>query len=422
MQSNLAYNKILAVLVVLMPILNIYGVGIPGLSISKVLIVLVIGLGFLLRYFTNPVYPKGYLTYFLYIMLIPQMYSMLAGTASLGDIIYKSISTLFFALTLGYGLRYIDQKYLIKVFGRVTLACSILFLVQEALFFTTGYRLLGIIPWLPMASGESIGSYIDIQSSIDRSTSVFLEPSHFARYVASYLCIKLFVDRKGFVDIPVIFYSAIILLSRSGNGYLLLGLLWIVWIFICIKRGRYIIQASLTALVVLAGFIVLQSGRYSSENQVTTAVLSRSSELSAEGEFNTSGFIRMYRGYVLYSELTPVEQVIGIGQGNLESYLKTHDVSEYAQMAYYNLDNMMYLNGMQECLVFGGIIGLVLFLFFLFRLMRNNYLLGKVLILAIILINLMSQAYNDTLVLLLLILAALLKNEYAARNNMREIK
>jgi hypothetical protein len=368
---------------VLLPILNIYSIGIVGLSVGKLLLLLFIVYGLFIKQYSLPKFPRNYLLYFIYMFIIPFLY-IFTDMTSMSDILYKSIGTMFFALSFGYAYRYLDYGCLVRIYEKSALICSVFFLIQEIFYFSGGTRILGIIPGLPIVNGENTNAYVDMQEALTRSTSFFLEPAHFAQYISMYLVIKLFADRDKFVDFSSFFASIILLLSRSGNGYFVLILCWSIYLLLCIVKRRYLSKVFLSIIVLMA----LVSVALNFEgNEILSSVISRKEELSTNAE-NTSGYIRIFSGYFFYNELPSMAKIFGIGHGRLGHA------------------NALYLNGIQQILIFGWIIGLFLFSIFLFGLMKNNSTIAKILVLVILLFHFIAIGYNSTVILLMFVIVS----------------
>ena len=400
-------DKYFAFFIALLPILNIYGLGVPGISIGKLIIVFIIIWGIILRKYDLPSFPKLFLLYFLYILIVPQLFTLITGEAKLGSIIYKSIGSLFFLFILGYGCKYLNFKYLIRYYELIVIVCCAFFFVQELAFDLFNLKIIGIISWLPLTNMDSTIEHISRMNEFSRSSSFFLEPSHFVQFISIFLVMKVFSKRKNFVDFSSVFISLILVFAQSGIGYLALLLVWVSFFVFCLYRRKHVLAIVLT-LVIMGGLSMPIGNRLGVFSGEKDSPLSRISELSSREVEYTSGYIRIYRGYVFYSGLTPVEKIVGIGLGSLETYLEYQPMPKYEELLFSTKDDY-YLNGIQQHLVFGGIIGLFLYLLFLFKLLRHNSIIGKIVVLLIILLGFVTMTFNDVIILLMLIFAFLFK-------------
>ena len=85
-------------------------------------------------------------------------------------------------------------------------------------------------------------------------------------------------------------------------------------------------------------------------------LLERQDELSNDIEY-TSGFLRIFRGYYVYEEFTPIEKVIGVNNLTiLDERIKT------CKAAFTFKENDYYANTFQKFLLNTGIIGVIFFI------------------------------------------------------------
>jgi hypothetical protein len=408
MNSQEKWNKCFAFFLAILPILDIYGFGIPGISIGKLSLIIILSAGILLGIFCKfPLFPKGFLLYFLYMLIVPQILALLSGGTYIGNIVYKSIGSIFFLLILGYGSRCINLNMFLKYYEKIVVVCSVFFIIQELAFYLFDVKIIGLIPQLPLTSMKPTAEQILLLRNLSRSASFFLEPAHFAQYISAFLILKLFSRREHFLNFSTIFITLIMILTRSGIGYIVLLLVWIIFFFSCLRNKERLLPATFTLLSMgLALFFAFRFGVINFNNDT----LSRVGELSSKQASYSSGFIRVYRGYSLFAELPALEKIFGIGQGNVETYVNSHHLPEYKKL-FFDAKDDLFLNGIQQNLVYGGIIGLCLFLFFLFKLFNRNTIIGKTLVLTVFTLSFMAMTYNDVSVLIMLTLATLQKKE-----------
>lgn len=393
-------EKLFTIFLILLPVTNIYGCGIPGVSLGKlILIVLLMGLFVQKQRFIAPSIPSFWLPFCIWVLVGPFFY-LLSDWFSLNDAIYKFIGVTGFWLTLGYGLKIVDFQYALKIYEKCAFVFSLIFLLQSAVFFATGRNLVFLIPGLPLADATSISDYLAGQSVWDRQCSVFLEPAYFAIYIAIFLCCYLSQKPEKLFSWRVFFYIAILLLIRSGNGYFCLIFLFV---FFGVFRLRRIITnkknlVSLLVLVAALSFFMYSS----SQNQEFQDTFNRVSELDADyGEGKTSGFERIYRGYYLFDDLPALSKLIGIGQGNLEAFSQEYHLKSYMNVGLGS--DSLYLNGIQQVLVFSGIIGVCLLLLAILCLCWSKH--AVYIILMYVALSFMSATYNTPNMLFLLLFA-----------------
>ena len=135
-----------------------------------------------------------------------------------------------------------------------------------------------------------------MQQTIGRSASFFLEPSYFAQFLFPYIALKMFTGKPKDLRAAVV-VSLIVFLTKTGNGVLLLVLLWGGWLLYSnYKLPVKIFGCLFTILLAMTMFVI--------NSDMFDALIGRSVELTStsntyKGDGETSGFIRIFRGYYL---------------------------------------------------------------------------------------------------------------------------
>lgn len=283
---------------------------------------------------------------------------------------------LLYTVSLVLGCSLIDYKKALKYYHILVIVSCTFFLLQEFMFALVGYRVSGIFNFLPTIYGDMSADIINGSRFSDRSSSFFLEPSFFVQYLFPYVALNLF-DKKGLYR--AIGVSLIILLSKSGNGVLLLILMWSIWfLFSSNIKGK-------NKLIVVFLTICFLSGVMYFKSDIFDSLIARTSELSISGKndaFLSSGFMRIYRGYFLFSELTLPEKFLGASPALVSTLIENNRM-------FYTGDT--FLNGVQQILLYHGYLGLCLYVMHLFALSRPSTF-SKVIITCIFLL-LLTEAY-----------------------------
>ena len=205
---------------ILLPILNIYGSFIPSIEIGT-LILLILSVIFL---FSGKSSGFGYDKMWILVLLV-----LLTCTI---------ISTQFVQLNSDYNFRYFarylkivvivlvvcalgknffNYEFAQKFLTKTSIVCSLFMFVQYALFMV-GVKIRGILSFIP-AAVHGDDSVERVAEGLFRPSSFFIEPSNFAVYQLVFICYLLthpnVEKRKQYLIITLI----AILLSTSGTGY-----------------------------------------------------------------------------------------------------------------------------------------------------------------------------------------------------------
>lgn len=310
--------------------------------------------------------PAYYGVFAVYMLIVPATLSFLLGIPgdySLSFFPKGLILTSMFIIIL---LPSLDYRYVLKYYKYLTYIAIIFFLIQEICYHSLGFRPAAFIPFLESYYDGGMSAQIFRVSSIDRSSSFFLEPAHFVQFVIPYFAIVA-VDclKKRKITLEIIFLLFVIVAIRSGCGYVLS--LAIVVFSLFTHSLPKAVKISLCSIVCIGVGIVCFY-----QNQFVSDILNRTSELSMDVESSgpQSGFLRIWRGYFIYDALDPISKIFGIGVGSL-NYANS---LIYVPGVLYEGD---YMNGIQSLLCSGGIIGTLLFFLFVFQMFRTSTIYGK---------------------------------------------
>lgn len=213
--------------------------------------------------------------------------------------------------TLSYNLNFL-KKYM-----RIVLLIAIaLFWVQFFMMITTGSQQICFVPRITgqlTYEGMTYSELVAHQLRGERPCSIFMEPSYMAYYSLAYLVLEWFgleAKQKWLTkEVALIFVTLLAL--RSGSGMVCGAILFAVKMFSVFWNasiGRRIGMLLFLIPLIAGSFFVYQ------RSEAGQAMLARSTELSTE---NTSGYSRVVAGYLLFSYMSPSEQMIEIGRAHV---------------------------------------------------------------------------------------------------------
>ena len=380
--------------IVLYPILSAYTL-IGPIDLGVALCGLIAGLMFVSGRGKIIKCPKGWKAFLIYVFI---------GAILITHAIPARIILYTFILVIGCGVCKLNVIY--RYYSFVAKICIMFFLFQEFVRIITGVNIPGIITFLPTVYGDSAGYIASNIIGSDRSSSFFLEPSYFAQFLFPLVVLELFWNNENTSIRNAVILTFITLLIRSGNGILLLGIIWISWFFCSdIKKQtkRYIV-IGVGGLMLIA--VSLLPGAVSE-------MLNRSSELSlsgADNRWHSSGFIRFWRGYFLYALFPTLNKIFGMNPTALRYFM------EYKSMGLFSQDiDAAFINGIQTILCYYGAIGLILVLRHLWLIQRHSTLAVKVMIICTLYLLLSESYFICGRMLVVIIVSYLLKNSVAER-------
>ena len=329
--------KIYAALLALLPIMSGYA-GIASVDLGTIILFLwgcvcALAIGNL-----KVVLPRGYLAFL--------FFSLICTTIATAKV---PLGIILFVVNVILALNYTKLQYVLKVYSFAVYTACLLFLVQEVLFSTTGYRPSGLLPWIPIVYEDISDAYKLSLLIADRSSSFFLEPAYFVEFLFPFIAIKLFsINTKSRME--AIAVSFVVIFVRSGTGALLLMIIWGLWFFISSFKKRAKIFVAIVFISALAVIVTYDSSISSLYSRVQELDLER----GISGE-SSSGFIRFYRGYLLYAELPLVNKLFGASSDMIDHLIGVN---------YYFSDNknLTFLNGAQSLLIYYGFFSFVLYM------------------------------------------------------------
>lgn len=354
-------------------------------------------------------FEKSCIVFLLYMWIVPPIASVVCGIP--GNYLYATIpvALILSLLYLSILVPNVNKKYVLKFYKVLVYIAIGFFLLQEFAHITTGFRPTLYMPFFEMYyEGSDVASFALSRAEMDRSSSFFLEPSHFVQYIIPYYCIILsnfIIEKKGVRE--VLFMTFVIIWLRAGTGYVSL---FVIGNFFLLKNGvMKLYQKVAIVMVIVATFFVITL--FFVNNEFIASILGRTSEFSMEVEAHgsQSGFIRIWRGYFIYATMEVISQLLGVGIVGME-YVSN---AVYIPGCRYE---GTYMNGIQALLVSGGLVGLLLFMNYIFRLYKKVNLAGQCILVAMITIFFMEHMLYTPKMFLYILLASCFVNSYRTQN------
>lgn len=360
-QKNSSLCKAYTLLLILYPIIGIYGVFTLPVSLADLLAIMLIFYMLMIeiknRRKDGATINFILLPYFIYIVL--QIPVMMFFRNNLNE--YDYIGTtgrylLYLFILIFFYNKYFDYELGIKIYKYAAIFTTIYLILQVILIRLFGFYLKGQLnnSFFPVMRnelqnyGESLtqGGYI-------RPRSLFGEPAHYAAYIVGYLTINLFFFKK--INWTVSFLLTIgLFFSASSTGIFVGLLIWFMFILYKLKdRISPIKLIFVVVIVLIAGIIIMQTQTY----DVIYGRLEDGN--SAKGRFNSYQLI--YFDNWLY-------QFFGYGRGGLTN-------------------NNTFYPGFASLLLSYGVIGCTVFLLSIIYILFNSSISQKFLLLIFLILN-----------------------------------
>lgn len=379
-------KKFASLILIVAPLMEAYYFPGTNINLWKIVLILIctyIILRYPLKSNFNIKWPHYFKAYFLFGIF----------SSILGALYYHASSIIFSSLIVN--IIYVAALILIvpkasiyyckKYYGiTVSIAC-IVFILQEILYHSTGYRFSGIIPFLDVPYDTTTADFMTSQMTRSRSTSIFLEPAHFAQYCAGYLAILLGENcrKRNLFTLRPILLSIILFFTVSGNAVLLTLIAWLVFFILYFKKTLVRLIA-FVPVIALAGIFLFN---YVSQTEQGERLLDRTDEL----EYNSSdrissGTMRIYRGYFVFGDMPLLLKIIGAGTAGTDNAIEN---SQHSWM----FGNEKYINNIQKIIVGTGAIGFILFVLYCYNQIKLTTDEGKILMILFIVISIIEYCW-----------------------------
>lgn len=257
----------------------------------------------------------------------------------------------------------------LRIFTNV--ACFV-FIAQEITHLIWGVRFSGLLPFLDLKYDTiSMADFIQNQIHSDRSSSIFLEPSHFAEYITLAFCIELaHNNKKGELFSKYAFFLTFcLIILRSGTGLLIVAF---AWLFTYLKSSATSSKKVIATFVLVLGVVVVDY--LGSNTTLGQEMLGRTSEITLDRDYNTSGSKRLFRGYWVFADMPMEAQFMGVTTDGLVTAI---DKSSASVLFF---DGSYFINNIQLLMIGTGFLGTLIFLFSIFKGYKKNGFYGKIIL------------------------------------------
>lgn len=358
-------KRIYTSIIVLMPILNIYSTKqIQALGVGELVGIILLIMLFILGNRERVIIRNvPYWIFISYLALNSVILTLFIPSYLFSETILRILRTLFYTcIIFGFSYRYMDIQYLEKLYLCITLVASAYLLLQYIIHLLMGIELPVVLPGMNLSnlgSSEEFAINLLRRYSYEyRPSGFFTEPAHFCHFVIYSIPMILMKQEKTirYYAVLILNISAIII-SGSAIGYVcLMGTICIWLVFSKKVQARFVI-------LLLVGILIFISIKYGYLDKV----LYRFSTINTVG--TSTGTVRLLRGLIVFCELPFVYKIFGIGAGNYAAFVNSFDIVTMFDRALGRENE--YMNTISMILVYGGIIGVTLYVYAIYRIVKK---------------------------------------------------
>ena len=385
MRNKGSYSIIIASLVAILPIAFIYAFPILINNFGHFLMLFILFPVLLIdkeniRKF-EPL-DRKYFTFFLYLISVSIIIPFIDGY-NIDIKVWLSLVETFIICTMLI-MNNGCYHYFLKIYIFLALFFSLFLIFQYVCYYTLRIPVSGFLPFLSFYVEEAEFKSVVETSRMIEFSSVFTERSHFCLYVVPAIVLMLWDiggKMRGKVwKVSVIIFSVFV--STSGNGIVATSI--ILAIYLLKKYFSKFNLAYFAVGLVIAGAGVLFVMRSSLVQAATYGLF-----IAEEDQTASKAYARIYRGFLLYSEMPTKQKIVGCGWREAENCLKAKNSEAYYD---YHMNNFEYMNSIAQVINYSGIVGMLLFLAYIARLCRDIKSIGGRLIILVILMFMTSSS------------------------------
>ena len=341
---------------------------------------------------------KWYLAYSLVVVVLTNI------TSGLSETLTASLTVIIGMLLLGmFWDTYRNEKFM-KVYVWIAVVTIGFFFFQYFVKLTTGIGISGVIPFLHLSHGVSQDVIFNQMYVYKRSSSFFSEPSHFAQFLIPLLIYLLFdkTSSAKFKNPLIVSIFATLLMTMSGTA---IALLIPTFFFIAVgtwKKYQHNRVIAIFLICVVSVGLLYFGNRYLSSD-MGSFVNERSAEVftADRNDAGSSGFIRIWRGYFVFADFSPIEMLFGTGN---HKAILGHVFGSHMELFLEDF-GLTYFNTIQYILIHTGFVGFFLFILYLAYLWKDNNVCGRCLIVTFVLLMFIESIYGGSRMALFLMMA-----------------
>ena len=275
---------------------------------------------------------------------------MLTGYSDAGQILLRvfKLTALFFIIFACGVYKKFNLKTAIKIMSLIVYVTTAFIIVQR-ISYSLGHEIINPLDRFVRYGREETVS--QGASGFYRPSSLFFEPAHLAQYVLFYICLRLFDENRTKQNIfDSICGSVAIVCSTSGQGILMLVVLYIIFSFTYVNKNIFKTLGMLSLIILGSIFLYKFDFVAKAMNRIFT------------GDFESSAVsYRIGYGLDLFRSLPLALKVFGCGFGNVPVGV--------------------YFNGLEYVLNTLGVLGLLIVLLLLAANFLRVKFAGKVIVL-----------------------------------------
>ncbi|WP_339206402.1 hypothetical protein MHH56_02550 [Paenibacillus sp. FSL K6-3182] len=395
-------TKVFTLLICLMPILHAYATPIPNVTLGEIGLLFLLPIGIIDYFRLNDKLRITPYFLFIFVMTITSLVTMILQSSYDYMAVAKLFGRLYFyfCIICILGKVYFNFPYAIKIYKILCIFVSLYLVTQTICYYAFQLILPATVEGIPLYNNETYYA-IDFQAvyaRLFRPQSIFLEPGVFAQYLLPCLLLCLFKVNKFENNVNIklaLFISGSLILSLSAQAIILTAIIWVIWFGISLKKmnaTKKIILFYMGTLGVCLFFVAVTL-----IEPLREAIIGR----FIEGTSYDSTNVRIVRGFQVYEQLGLIFQFVGVGFGNITTFVITHGITTENDLYGSNINgviqhNYEYMNAIAYVLVTGGFISFLFFFNLFYSLFKVSRGFSRMCVVILLLLSLVGGTLIST--------------------------
>ena len=389
-------TKIFTLLIIITPILNYYSL----ILLEPMDWFAVLGIVFSLLFINKKIkINKPLLLFLFYFFIDTFLCCYTINSVDLNRVIIRLIRVvcLYYAFYCMPSL-YFDKIYGEKIYSKLVMAVTSIVFFQTITYTITGVDINFLIPgvdlnYMGFTSDELLNKWhINAAVGFYRPCSVFVEPACHAQYVLPWLAMKLSDLKNNYNNKSVLKIAFVAMGSfLTTSSLAILGFIILLMTSVATEFHKSK-KIFLSFFILIISLLIITITNSNIQKQLIYKAISFTTLGNCDEKMNSTT-LRLLRGILIYNEFPLKDKLFGSGFGLLREFVESRRL---ILLGVEGDQNNLYMNSFSYVLCNLGLIGLALYLYFIYYIYRYSDNTHKNGLLVIILIYGITSSLFDS--------------------------
>lgn len=400
-QKNIRLGSVLSYSILLGPLLGQYASFIQGVSLADLLLIIstCLIIFFNSRYIIklNKVKPVLILWFF---GIIISILSFLLQRKFNILILTRMLRFSFYLLLIVVCADNLNKRILFNAYKKLVVIISVYIILQFIIFKISGILLpFKLLPF-PWMDGRLYNTEQAIQWAnvfYLRPSGFFVEPAYAAQYILPGLVFSLYGWESNSIKKTNILSSLLVLISlfltNSSTAIVISVIVIILYLLKRIRQSKRNMDIVRNIIIVLFIIVTFMFFLYSKLYIRTISYIIGNIKVGG------STALRVFRGFAVFLKLPILFKIIGVGHGNLGTYVINNNITTIYDSTSNTLMAADYVNATSASLLYYGVVGFIVYLNIFIYLFINTKGQFRMLTIVLFMLSCISSIFFDTTML-----------------------